>query len=85
MRDKSEFWAPVASGLGACLLTLLAAWFTIGREAVSAEQVSRMIQTESPYVRDQRVVEQMYLEVKALRQEMTDLSRTVAKIEERTR
>jgi len=84
MKDK-DFWAPVASGLGACLLTLLAFWFTIGRESVNAETVSKMIQVESPYVKDQRVVEQMYQDVRAMRQDMTELIKAVSRIEERTR
>ncbi len=59
--NGNGWWKTTAVGLGGAIVGLLGFLFLQGREVVSAAQVSRMIQTESPYVADKGKIEERAL------------------------
>lgn len=51
-----NFWQTVATVSVSIIVTLLGFWVSIGKKIVSREEISKMIQNDSPYAHDRQFI-----------------------------
>lgn len=51
-----EFWQTTATVSISIVVTLVGFWVSIGRKIMSREEISKMIQTDSPYTQDRQFI-----------------------------
>lgn len=51
-----NFWQTVATVSVTIIVTLLGFWVSIGRKIVTKEEISKMIQSDSPYAQDRQFI-----------------------------
>jgi len=51
-----HFWQSVATVSIGIIVTLIGFWVGLGRKIVSKEEISRMIQSETPYCKDREFI-----------------------------
>lgn len=77
---RGDVWKTLAVIAITALLSMAATVVTVAKDTPTREQISEMIQTESPYIRDQNLVRQIAEDVREVRVQVTELTAEVAEL-----